>query len=160
MWGTSRICIGTFIIFNIHKWPTKLLFIEKSLHFCWWYCYIFECQNQNQLSEIIEDILKNLNDWFVANKLTMNVEKSKFCIFRSQKNKNKPIPECFPFNNSTMKRISHIKYLGVFLDEHLLYTHHVNEVCKSLRKYFSVFYNIRRYLNKEHIKSIYYSMIY
>ena len=83
-----------------------------------------------------------------------------FCIFRSQKNKNKPIPDSIPFNNSTMKRISHIKYLGVFLDEHLLYTHHVNEVCKSLRKYFSVFYNIRRYLNKEHIKSIYYSMIY
>ena len=120
----------------------------------------FECQNQNQLSEIIEDILKNLNDWFIANKLTMNVEKSNFCIFRSQKNKNKPIPDSIPFNNSTMKRISHIKYLGVFLDEHLSYTHHVNEVCKSLRKYFSVFYNIRRYLNKEHIKSIYYSMIY
>ena len=46
----------------------------------------FECQNQNQLSETIEDILKNLNDWFVANKLTMNVEKSNFCIFISQKN--------------------------------------------------------------------------
>ena len=45
----------------------------------------FECQNQNQLSEIIEDTLKNLNDWFVTNKLTMNVEISKFCIFRSQK---------------------------------------------------------------------------
>ena len=59
-----------------------------------------------------------------------------------------------------MNRVSHIKYLGVFLDEHLSFTYHVNEVCKSLRNYFSVFYNIRRYLNKEHIKAIYYSMIY
>ena len=134
-------------------WEKFVFFADDTVIF-------FECQNQNQLSEIIEDILKNLNDWFVANKLTMNVEKSIFCIFRSQKNKNKPIPDSIPFNNSTMKRTSHIKYLGAFLGEHLSYTHHVNKVCKSLRKYFSVFYNIRRYLNKEPIKSIYFSMIY
>ena len=120
----------------------------------------FECDDPNQLSVIIEDILRHINDWFVANKLTMNIEKYNSCIFRSLKNKNKPIPESVPFNNYTMNRVPHIKYLGVFLDEHLSFTYHVNEVCKSLRKYFSIFYNIRRYLNKEHIKAIYYSMIY
>jgi len=104
--------------------------------------------------------MKHLSDWFAANKLTLNIDKSNFCIFRSTKNKNKPIPENIKFNDNCLTRVSHVKYLGVFLDEHLTFNYHINEVCKSLRRYFSVFYNIRRYLNKAHIRSIYYSMIY
>ena len=119
-----------------------------------------ECVDPNQLSITTENIMNYLSDWFADNKLTLNIDKSHFCVFRSTKNKNKPIPEGIKFKDKYIKRVPEIKYLGVFLDEHLTFTYHTNEVCKSLRKYFSIFYNIRRYLNKSHIRSIYFSMIY
>ena len=120
----------------------------------------FECNDPTQLAHITENIMNNISEWFKANKLTLNLDKSNFCIFRSVKNKNKPIPESIKFGDKQIYRVSHIKYLGLYLDEHLSFSYHINEVCKSLRKYFPVFYNIRRYLNNAHIKAIYYSMIY
>ena len=46
------------------------------------------------------------------------------------------------------------------LDEHLNFNHHVQNVCSSIRRYFKIFYNIRRYLNNKQIEILYYSMIY
>ena len=57
-------------------------------------------------------------------------------------------------------RAKSIKYLGITLDEFLNWNEHVASTIKSLNSLFSVFYNIRRYLTIEHIKVIYYAMIY
>ena len=46
------------------------------------------------------------------------------------------------------------------MDEHLTWDKHINEVCNKLRSLFHVFYNIRRYLSKENIKTLYYTLIY
>ena len=53
-----------------------------------------------------------------------------------------------------------IKYLGITLDEFLNWNEHVASTIKSLNSLFSVFYNIRRYQTIEHIRAIYYTMIY
>ena len=113
-----------------------------------------DVEDPNELPNIIESIMNQVCDWFGANKLTLNLSKSNFVIFRSLKNKNKPLPDKITFGNKNIARVANIKYLGVHLDEHLNYTYHINEICKSLRKYFPIFYNIRRYLNISHIKTI------
>ena len=120
----------------------------------------FYCDDPNQLSNKIVTIMNHVSDWFSANKLTLNLKKSNFCVFRSVNNKNKQFPDTIAFKNKEITRISHVKYLGIHLDEHLNFSYHINEICKSLRKLFPIFYNIRRYLNSSHIKSIYYSMVY
>ena len=37
---------------------------------------------------------------------------------------------------------------------------HVADLCNKLKHFFSIFYNIRNYVNKDHIRVIYYTMIY
>ena len=37
---------------------------------------------------------------------------------------------------------------------------HVKNVCSSIKRYFKIFYNIRRYLNVKQTEILYYSMIY
>ena len=86
--------------------------------------------------------------------------KSYFCIFRTAQNHINNLPDEISFNGKTIKRASSIKYLGITLDEFLNWNEHVANIIKSLNSFFSVFYNIRRYLTIEHIRVIYYTMVY
>ena len=101
-----------------------------------------------------------LNSWFHINKLTLNTTKTSFTIFRSNKKKIANLPNKIDFLNFSINRTSSIKFLGIILDEHLTWKLHINEVCNKLKRLFHIFYNIRRYLSKENIKTLYYALIY
>ena len=53
-----------------------------------------------------------------------------------------------------------IKYLGIYIDEDLTWNEHITYICDSLKKLFPIFYHLRNYLSLEHIKCIYYAMVY
>ena len=46
------------------------------------------------------------------------------------------------------------------LEENLNWTIHINEICNKLKRLFHIFYNIRNFLSKDNIKTIYYTLIY
>ena len=120
----------------------------------------FVCSNIHELIQLVTEIMEHLDIWFSANLLTLNTDKSYFCIFRTTQNHINNLPDEIIFNDKSIKRASSIKYLGITLDEFLNWNEHVTNIIKSLNSLFSVFYNIRRYLTIEHIKMIYYTMIY
>ena len=105
-------------------------------------------------------IMTQLNNWFKANKLTLNSEKSSFTIFKSSKKVIPNLPNQIEFFNQNIKKTSHIKFLGIILDENLTFNDHINEVCNKLKRLFHIFYNIRDYLSHENIKTIYYALVY
>ena len=120
----------------------------------------FACSNIADFKKLIKAIMEHLDKWFTANLLTLNTDKSYFCIFRTTQNHNINLPNEIKFNDKSIKRASSIKYLGITLDEFLNWNEHITCTIKSLNSLFSVFYNIRRYLTIEHIRVIYYTMIY
>ena len=105
-------------------------------------------------------ILKSVNEWFIHNKLTLNVSKTAFVIFRSNRYPESNLPNTLTYNDITINRVSQIKYLGLTFDEHMSWNAHTADLCNKLKCFFPVFYNIRQYVNKEHIRIIYYAMIY
>ena len=120
----------------------------------------FACSNIMEFIQIASTIMKQLDKWFASNLLTLNTDKSYFCIFRTVQNRRLILPDTIEFNNKSIKRAKSIKYLGITLDEFLDWNEHMANVRKSLNPLFSVFYNIKRYLTIEHIRVIYYTMIY
>ena len=66
-----------------------------------------------------------LNEWFVANKLSLNVDKTKYSFFDQHRKKDN-VPLQLPnltINNRKIKREEPIKFIGVLLDENLTYPH-------------------------------------
>ena len=120
----------------------------------------FHCDNIEDLISKSKEIMKELNSWFAANKLTLNTEKSSFTIFRSNRKRITNLPEYIEFQNYKIKRTPHVKYLGVNIDEHLTWDTHIKELCNKLKRLFHVFYNIREHLSIDNIKTIYYTLIY
>ena len=62
--------------------------------------------------------LQNINEWFISNKLSLNVEKTKFSIFHKASRRDDlslVLPKLFN-NNQVIKRQSSIKFVmeGIF----------------------------------------------
>ena len=73
----------------------------------------------NTLFKIANEKLNEINEWFRANKLSINAGKTKYIFFRKQQG-SKKIPQKLPMlilNNTTPERVNSIKFLGVILDE-------------------------------------------
>ena len=107
-----------------------------------------------------ELLMNDLNNWFKANKLTLSTNKSCFILFRSAQSRINQIASVLHFGENNINRQTSVKYLGVTLDEHLNWNEHVQEVCNSLKRCFSTFYNVKNYINLDQARTIYYSLVY
>jgi len=76
-------------------------------------------KNIDELITMGRNMLTELNTWLGANKFTLNTEKSSFIIFKSAKKNILHLPEHIEFLNYKIKRTTHIKFLGLTLDENL-----------------------------------------
>jgi hypothetical protein len=87
-----------------------------------------------ELKQLMTEVLKDLFQWFSANKLTVNLDKTFYTIFKSR---NKQIPEylnSIQIENAIVKKVPSSKYLGVILDENLDGKEHISNINKSLIK--------------------------
>ena len=119
--------------------------------------------HKNNINDIIntgKKVMTELSTWLRANKLTLNADKSSFTIFKSSKKSIPNIPDQIEFLDQKIKRSPHNKFLGITLDENLTWSNHINELSNKLKRLFHIFYNIRDYLSKENIKTIYYALVY
>ena len=87
----------------------------------------------------------------------LNISKTEFVVFRSPR---KPIDFDIKIklNGQRIYQSSYIKYLGVLLDEHLSWKPHIHELRKKLNHSNSMLSKIRHYVNKNTIRSLYFSL--
>ena len=121
---------------------------------------LFNATNADEILRKGQVIMEQMNNWFVANKLTLNAKKSSFIIFKSNRSRINNLPDKFTFNNTEIMRSNSINYLGLTFDEHLTFNLHIKNVGNSIKRYFKIFYNIRNYINSKQVEILYYSMIY
>ena len=78
--------------------------------------------------------LYKISDWFRANKLTLNISKTKYIWFRDKNHYVDFSGLSLSIENEEIKRIGEgckekfFKFVGVHLDEHLTWQYHVNHV--------------------------------
>ena len=87
----------------------------------------YEHKNIIKLFATLNEELMNINDWFMANKLSLNVAITKYSLFHKPSRVD-DLPLELPklsINNQEMKRASNTKFLGVLLDENLSWKEHL-----------------------------------
>ena len=77
--------------------------------------------------------MTTLIEWMLANKLTLNVKKTKLMIFGSKPKLSKmPVNTMNSYiSNEIVEYVHSFKYLGVILDESLNFNEHVDQVYKK-----------------------------
>ena len=90
--------------------------------------------NLKELASIANRGLGNVNEWLNANKLSLNIKKSNFVIFRPRQ-KNMPfIPRIRILDSVTnayasLEMKDYVKYLGLMIDSNLSWKYHIESIC-------------------------------
>ena len=95
----------------------------------------------------------------MLNKLTLNVKKSNFIIFKSHKRKLKKRLS-LKLNNEMLQCVEHTKFLGIIIDQHLARKNHINYINKKVKRTTGVLCRIRFYISQPLLRMLYYSLIY
>ena len=107
-----------------------------------------------------QDEMAKLFKWCTLNKLTVNYSKTCFLLFHT---KNKPMPPDLQYidvNGIRISRSTSVKYLGVVIDDRLMWHDHVDSLCQSLMKYFGIFNRIKHYVTNKIARQIYFAFIF
>ena len=75
----------------------------------------FEDKNLDNLEISINNELIQITQWLIANRLTLNVDKSNLIIFQNNAKLNLKIS----LDGEILKQAKFVKYLGVIIDEKL-----------------------------------------
>ena len=67
----------------------------------------------------IEDDMQSLTDWFRANKLSLNVQKTNFVLFKPKQVTLNMEIATLQLGDQLIKKVNCVKFLGVYIDDKL-----------------------------------------
>ena len=76
----------------------------------------------NDIDEICQNLdvaLANASSWMNANKLSLNVDKTKVMYTGTSQRLQNVQPQPVTCNNSEIERVTKFKYMGLYIDQHL-----------------------------------------
>jgi len=101
--------------------------------------------------------LELLQEWFTTNHLTLNITKTCYSVFSKKINENSIN---LSLNGAPIPCVKSAKYLGVHLDHNLNLQDHCMYVKNKLTKITSACYFISKYINRSHVREIYFAYIF
>ena len=122
----------------------------------------FEHTDLRILFSMVNDELEKIYEWFNANKLSLNADKTKYSLFHKP-SKTDDLPLLLPkvlINDKEVERVGSIKFLGVLLDEHLSWKEHVRYTENRVAKSIGSLYRAKAFLGKHSLLTLYYSYIH
>ena len=106
--------------------------------------------------------LRKIATWFKANKLSLNIGKTKWSLFHPSSKKRfltRNLPRLY-IDNLAIKRESVTKFLGVYIDENITWKYHIDTICTKISKSIGILYKARGILPKHSLKQLYFSFIH
>ena len=117
--------------------------------------------SNSDLSILINDInqkLNRINQWFISNKLTVNFSKTNYMIFHGKCRQH--FNGRIIMGNTTLKKVSSTKYLGLTIDDKLTWKCHITKLCSKISSCCSFMYKLRYYVPLQSRLYVYYSLFY
>jgi hypothetical protein len=112
-----------------------------------------------QLISTINNEMLTIVNWLNTNKLSLNVKKTHYILFKSRR-KNIVLHSNVKINNIIIDQVNYTKFLGVVIDCHLLWDEHVKYIKSKISKSLGILYKAKKYLKHRNILPIYYAFIH
>ena len=109
-------------------------------------------------AETNKELIK-LDDWFRANKLSLNVKKTNYSIFSPTKF-TQETNRTLTLNNTTINREHSIRFLGLNIDQQLTWNTHINKLKSKISSSIFIINRVKKQLPHEALKSIYLTLIH
>ena len=146
--------------------PLLFILYINDLHLAIKYSNVYHFADDTNLLHISESFrkaqkylnfdLKFLHKWLLANKISLNCDKTELIFFHKPRTKS-PNNLKIKLNGTVLKHTHSIKYLGVSLDETLSGDQHCIELSKKLSRANGMLSKPRHYAPTE-LRSMYYAL--
>ena len=112
-----------------------------------------------QLSHIVNNELDKISQWLFLNKLSLNVNKTKFMVFHTKGCKIENNIPHIKINNILIENTSTFDFLGITINETLSWNDHADKISNKISKYSGILYRLKRYLPVHIMRLLYCSMV-
>ena len=111
------------------------------------------------LSDTANHELCKVANWLAANKLSLNVKKTHFVIYKA---KNKKMSNNITINigNQSIEQVNNTNFVGLNIDQDLSLKHHIKEVTSKTSKLSGIMIRARRHLPLKTLQMIYNALVY
>ena len=137
---------------SVSKLGKTILFADDTNLF-------FSHANPVHLSKIINQELQKISIWLNVNKLSVNIDKTKFMVF-APRQKKLQMDFKLVLNHREISQVEEVSFLGVILDNHLSWKSHVSHLSNKISKSIGIIRKSSFFLIKTSLLTLYYSMIY
>jgi hypothetical protein len=138
---------------NISSYFLPILFADDTNLFC-------RGTNINTMANIINTELTKVYEWLKANKLSLNVSKTNFMIFKPSNRGRSNINQEIVINGQNIEQVHSTKFLGVIIDSKLNWSSHINMVKNKVSKGIGIICKVKNVLAQNTLLTLYYSFIY
>ena len=121
---------------------TTILLSNRSLH---------------TLFEIVNKELAKVNEWLKVNKLSLNINKTNYIIFRNTKNQLNS--HQINVNNYSINRVNSTRFLGVEINSEFNWKNHVNSITIKIARTIGVIRRLKYKLSNKTLMLLYDTLI-
>ena len=118
----------------------------------------------NSLERVVNAELRKVQEWLVANRLTLNAKKSNFVIFHPYQKKldRDVILKIFDIETNDfvlLDQKTYIKYLGILIDSNLTWKYHISYITSKISKTIGVIARLRHFVPTSTLLTLYRSLL-
>ena len=130
---------------------------SETYHFADDTCLLNKSLSRKELNKNTNHDLSKLVNWLRCNKISLNASKTEIIIF---KGKNEIITKKWNFRISGQKLTlkNHVKYLGIYLDEHLSWKKDIDFLTQKLSRSVGILSKLRHSLSYTSLIQLYYAI--
>lgn len=103
--------------------------------------------------------VNKITHWLKVNKVTLNLKKTNYMIFKSVRKKMN-LTEEFKIEGETISKVEVIKFLGVYLDSNLTWKQHVKYIKGKVARGVGIITKAQYYLPNDILRTLYFSFVY
>jgi hypothetical protein len=111
------------------------------------------------LSMSANNALTKLHLWFLANRLSLNVDKTCYMVFLPHKESTEEYIN-LQISGTMIKKVRSCRYLGLIIDDQLKWTAHIDHVYCQLLKLVGIFYKLRSKLSTYVLRLLYFAFVH
>ena len=123
-------------------------------------CILYASNKLKSIETVLNCDLKSIYDWLKANRLSLNVDKSKLLMFKSKQRMLNSDSISIKLGGVKPIPVDSEKYLGLHLDKYLSWDLQTNQLSKKLSRANGILSKLRHFAPKQTLVSVYYSIFY
>ena len=120
---------------------------------------IFSHDNPDRLENIINNELRIISNWFKLNKLSLNINKTNYMIFRNKYSNKTNFNPTVRIDDKNIVQVDVTKFLGILIDCNLSWKSHTTHITKIVSRYNGIIRKIKPYLNKTSLLTLYNTLV-